>query len=472
MNTRSDVGLYGLAVMGRNLALNILGHGYSLAVYNDNSERAKELAAHGSSAYPGFSLADTPKDLVASLARPRRLFIMAEAGKCVDEAIDSLLPYLESGDILIDGGNSHYKDTERRGDMLAPKGLHFVGMGVSGDEDGAHKGLSLMPGCDEDVWIELRVLLDAIAAKTAEGVPCTSWMGRGGSGHFVKMVHNSLEYADIELISETYHLLRSFVRMSHDEMRTVFSEWNRGELSSYLIAITADILGVRDEDGEPLLEKVLDRAVQKGTGAWACQAALELGVPVGLLAEAVFARSLSSLKDERVGASAVLGGPKAGSTGERHSIVEDLRKALLAAKVVSYAEGFLLLRKASAEYGWNTDPGKVALAWREGCNIRSGLLDPIAEAFRKEDSLSALILDSHFKAILDQCLPSLRKVTVRAIEQGTPVPAFAAALSFYDGYRATWLPANLVQALRDRFGAHGYERIDRPRGESFHSDWK
>jgi 6-phosphogluconate dehydrogenase len=329
-----------------------------------------------------------------------------------------------------------------------------------------------MPGGDPEAWPLLRPLLEAIAARTKSGEPCAAWMGPGGAGHFVKMVHNAIEYADMELIAETYHLLRGYVRASHDEMRTVFAEWNKTELSSYLVAITADVLGVMDEDGEPLVEKVLDAAGQKGTGAWAAEAALELGSPAGLLAEAVFARDLSALKDERVGASAVLGGPKAAPTGERHAMIEDLRKALLAAKIVAYAQGFQLLRRASAERGWGLDLASVALVWREGCIIRSAFLERIAEAYRRESGLPNLVVDSYFKALLDQCMPSLRRVTARAVESGAPVPAFSAAVSFYDGYRSTWLPANLLQALRDRFGAHGYERVDRPRGESFHSEWK
>lgn len=472
MDENSDVGLYGLAVMGRNLALNILDRGYSLSVYNRSPDKCVDFMAAEGPSHSGLKTAASEAAFVASLSLPRRLILMVKAGPPVDEALDRLLELLEPGDIVLDGGNSYYKDTERREERCASRGVRFIGLGVSGGEEGARRGPSLMAGGDSEAWEAVKPLLESIAAVADDGRPCAAWLGRGGSGHFVKMVHNAIEYADMELISESYSILLSSLHMSHDEMRTVFSEWNKTELSSYLIGITADILGVRDEDGEPLVEKVLDSAAQKGTGAWASGAALELGVPAGLLAEAVFARDLSALKDERVSASAVLSGPKAASTGERLAMVEDLRRALLAAKVIAYAEGFQLLSAASARYDWKLDLPAVARVWRAGCIIRSGFLDRIAEAFRREASLTSLLLDSYFKSVLDQCLPSLRKVTVRAIEQGRPVPAFAAALSYYDGYRSTWLPANLVQAQRDRFGAHGYERVDRPRGESFHSDWK
>ena len=472
MDAHSDVGLYGLAVMGRNLALNILDHGYSLSVYNRSPGRSADFLATEGYSRVGLLAASSEAEFVQSLKRPRRIMLTIRSGAPVDETLDRLLPLLEEGDIVIDGGNSHFRDTERRVLRCSERDVRFIGLGVSGGGEGARKGPSFMPGGAESAWEAVRPFLEDIAAPGRDGRPCAAWMGKGGAGHFVKMVHNAIEYADMELIAEIYHLLKVSVKMSPDEMRTVFAEWNKTELSSYLIGITADVFGVRDEDGEALVDKVLDSADQKGSGAWAAQAALELGVPVGLLAEAVFARDLSALKDERVGASAVLSGPKSASTGERQAMVEDLRKALLAAKVVAYAEGFLLLRRASEVYKWGLDLSAVALVWREGCIIRSNFLDGIAEAFKRESSLSSLLLDSHFKAILDQSLPSLRKVTARAIEHGIPVPALSSALAFYDGYRSTWLPANLVQALRDRFGGHGYERVDRPRGENFHSEWK
>ncbi len=472
MEHASDVGLYGLAVMGRNLALNILDRGFRLCVYNRSPERAEEFLAEHGAAYPGLCRAASAEELVAALARPRRLILMVKAGEAVDEALLQLLPLLAPGDVVLDGGNSHHRDTERRAALAAPRGVHFVGLGVSGGEEGARNGPSLMPGGDPAAWPLVRPLLESIAAKTASGEPCVAWMGPGGAGHFVKMVHNAIEYADMELIAEAYQLLRSYVRASHDEMRTVFAEWNKTELASYLVGITADVFGVMDEDGEPLVEKVLDSAAQKGTGAWAAEAALELGSPAGLLAEAVFARDLSALKDERMGASAVLGGPKAAPTGERQAMIEDLRRALLAAKIIAYAQGFQLLRRASAEWRWGLDLASVALVWREGCIIRSAFLERIAEAYRREPGLPNLLVDAYFKALLDQCMPALRRVAARAIESGAPAPAFSAAVAFYDGYRSTWLPANLLQALRDRFGAHGYERVDRPRGESFHSEWK
>lgn len=467
MEKKSDVGLYGLAVIGSNLARNIVDHGYSLAAYS--REEAERLALSGG--LDGLRVCPSEEELVASLSRPRKLILEIKAA-AVDEVLGRLLPLLEPGDIIVDGGNSRYLDSARRAKLCAERGLRFVGMGLSGGAEGARRGPSLMPGGDPEAWAELKPFLESIAAVAADGAPCVSWMGEGGAGHFVKTVHNAIEYADMELIAESYHLLRSALKASPDEIRTIYADWNKTELSSYLIGITADVFGVREEDGEALVDKVLDVAEQKGMGAWAVEAALDLGVPSSILAEAVFARSLSTRKDERVTASAVLSGSSYAPTGERRSMIEELRKALLAAKILAYSEGFLLLRAASKEYRWSLDLASVALVWREGCIIRSPFLDRIAEAYRRDPSLPILVLDAHFKPILDQSLPSLRRVTARAVEAGLPVPAFSAALSFYDGYRSTWLPANLIQALRDRFGEHGYERIDRPRGERFHSEWR
>lgn len=470
MEQKRDVGIYGLAVIGSNLARNILDHGAALAAYSvDGPERA---ALAGSFDGERLAVCSSEEEFLAALSRPRKIILAIKAGEAVDEVMARLLPRLESGDILVDGGNSHYRDSERRERLCAERGIRFVGMGISGGAEGVRRGPSLMPGGDPAAWPELRPFLESIAASTPDGSRCVAWMGPGGSGHFVKMVHNAIEYADMELIAESYQLLRNSLKASPDEIRTIYADWNKTELSSYLIGITADVFGLIDEDGEALVDKVLDAAEQKGTGAWAMEAAVALGVPSSILSEAVFARVLSSLKDERVTASAMLAGSSYAPTGDRRAMIEELRRALLAAKVLAYTEGFMLLRAASREYGWSLDLSAIALIWRAGCIISSPFLADIAAAYRRDPSLAALFLDAHFKSLLDQTMPALRKVASRSIEAGLPAPAFSAALSFYDGYRSTWLPANLIQALRDRFGEHGYERIDRPRGERFHSDWK
>lgn len=470
MEQKRDVGLYGLAVIGSNLARNILDHGTSLAAYS--KDEAERLALSESCNCERLTVCSSEEELVASLSSPRKIILVIKAGEAVDEVLSRLIPLLESGDIVVDGGNSSYLDSGRRQALCCERGIRFVGMGISGGAEGARCGPSLMPGGDPGAWPELKPFLESIAAVTPDGKPCVAWMGPGGSGHFVKMVHNAIEYADMELIAESYQLLRNMLKASPDEIRTVYADWNKTELSSYLIGITADVFGLRDEDGEALVDKVLDAAEQKGTGVWAIEAALSLGVPSSILAEAVFARSLSSLKDERVTASAMLTGSSYAPTGDRRAMIEELRRALLAGKILAYAEGFMLLKAASKEFGWALDLTSIALVWRAGCIIRSPFLDDIAAAYRRDPSLSALFLDAHFKSLLDQSMPALRKVTARSIEAGVPVPAFSSALSLYDGYRSTWLPANLIQALRDRFGEHGYERIDRPRGERFHSDWR
>ena len=402
MEQKRDVGLYGLAVIGSNLARNILDHGTSLAAYSkDETER---LALSESCNCERLTVCSSEEELVASLSSPRKIILVIKAGEAVDEVLSRLILLLESGDVIVDGGNSSYLDYGRRQALCGERGIRFVGMGISGGAEGVRSGPSLMPGGDPAAWPELKPFLESIAATTPDGKPCVAWMGPGGSGHFVKMVHNAIEYADMELIAESYQLLRNMLKASPDEIRTVYADWNKTELSSYLIGITADVFGLRDEDGEALVDKVLDAAEQKGTGVWAIEAALSLGVPSSILAEAVFARSLSSLKDERVAASAMLTGSSYAPTGDRRAMIEELRRALLAGKILAYAEGFMLLKSASREYGWPLDLASIALVWRAGCIISSPFLDDIAAAYRRDPSLSALFLDAHFKSLLDQSM--------------------------------------------------------------------
>ena len=480
---KADVGLVGLAVMGQNLVLNMNDHGYAVAVHNRSPGPIHDfLAGSASSRRPepgkaGVLGAETVEDFVALLEKPRKIILLVKAGAAVDETIAKLLPFLEAGDLLIDGGNSFWVDTERRAGELAAKGLRFIGTGVSGGEEGARKGPSLMPGGDRSAWPLVQGLFEAIAAKTPEGESCCAWMGKGGAGHFVKMVHNGIEYGDMELIAETYQLMRELLRLDYPTMAKTFGDWNRGELESYLVEITAGILEVKDEGGAPLVEKILDAAGQKGTGKWTSQEALDSGIPLTLITEAVYARALSALVDERRAASTVLAGPDEKARRAlvapipEAELIEDLRRALLAAKIVSYAQGFMLLREASKERNWELDFGSIALTWRGGCIIRSAFLGRIKEAFDDRGDLPSLMVDGYFSKVLGECQASLRRVVALAAGAGLPVPAISAALAFYDGYRAARLPANLIQAQRDWFGAHTYERTDRPRGEFFHTDW-
>jgi len=465
-----DIGLIGLAVMGQNLALNMNDHGFKVAVFNRTVSRVDEFLAN-EAAGTGIVGAHSLEELVGLLKRPRRVMLMVKAGETVDRVIESLLPHLEPGDVIIDGGNSHFPDTDRRTRELAAKGILFIGTGISGGEEGARHGPSIMPGGNPAAWPLVKEIFQAIAAKVDDGTPCCDWVGENGAGHYVKMVHNGIEYGDMQLICEAYQLLRDGLGMSADELHQVFAEWNRGELDSYLIDITSRILAKKDEDGSPLVDKILDAAGQKGTGKWTSISALDLGIPVTLIAEAVFARALSALKDERVAASAVLSGPDAPVRPDRGSFVEDVRRALYASKIVSYAQGYMLLREAAREYGWKLNFGGIALLWRGGCIIRSRFLGKIKEAFDKNPDLPNLLLDDFFSSVVREYQPAWRRAVVRAIEQGIPTPAFSAALAFYDGYRSARLPANLLQAQRDFFGAHTYERVDRPRGEFFHTDW-
>ncbi len=478
---KAQIGLVGLAVMGQNLVLNMNDNGYSVAVYNRTSSKTEDFmkgAASGrDTIIPTYSL----EELAGALERPRRIMLMVKAGEVVDKFIDSILPFLEAGDIIIDGGNSHYPDSIRRTRELKEKGILFVGTGVSGGEEGARHGPSIMPGGNPEAWPHLKDIFQAIAAKTPEGEACADWVGSDGAGHYVKMVHNGIEYGDMQLISEAYHVMKYGLGMTNEEMHETFTQWNKTELDSYLIEITADILKTKDEEGNYVVDTVLDAAGQKGTGKWTGINALDAGIPVTLIVEAVFARSLSALKEERVAAAQILNGPGGPSKGdgggivgltqERTPFLEDLRKALLASKLVSYAQGFMLIRETSESYNWNINYGNVALLWREGCIIRSVFLGRIKEAYDRDPGLANLLLDRWFKGVIDDAQSSWRRVVAAAVQAGIPVPAFSTALAFYDGYRSERLPANLLQAQRDYFGAHTYEKVNDPRGEFHHFNW-
>jgi 6-phosphogluconate dehydrogenase len=466
----ADIGLIGLAVMGQNLVLNMNDHGYTVVVYNRTIAKVDEFLngpAQGTRVVGAHSL----EGLTAALKRPRKVMLMVKAGKAVDDFIDRLLPLLEAGDLIIDGGNSQFTDTGRRTKNLETKGILYIGTGISGGEEGARRGPSIMPGGNPQAWPLVRDLFRAIAAKTPDGSPCCDWVGEEGAGHYVKMIHNGIEYGDMQIIAEAYHLLRDGLRLPHDEMHRIFARWNAGDLQSYLIEITRDIMAFADADGKPLVEKIFDSAGQKGTGKWTGINSLDLGIPVTLISEAVYARCLSALKDERVAASTLLGGPRATFAGEQKTVVTDLRNAVLASKIVSYAQGFMLMREAAREYRWNLDFGKIALLWRAGCIIRSAFLEKIKDAFAGNHGLPNLLLDGYFRGVVKKCQGPWRRVVMEAVRLGIPVPAISAALSFYDGYRSARLPANLIQAQRDYFGAHTYERVDRPRGEFFHTQW-
>ncbi len=463
-----DIALIGLAVMGQNLVLNMNDNGFKVAVYNRTTSVMREFVDGPAkdTAIVGF---EELAALVASLKRPRRVMILVKAGPAVDAVIEQLIPLLEAGDIVIDGGNSHFPDTQRRYQYLKEKQLRFIGTGVSGGEEGARHGPSIMPGGDPEAWPHVKDIFQAISAK-ADGEPCCDWVGEGGAGHYVKMVHNGIEYGDMQLICEAYHILDEGVGLTNDQMHAIFSEWNNGELDSYLIEITRDILGYR-EDGEHLIDKILDAAGQKGTGKWTGISALDLGMPVTLIGEAVFARCLSAIKDERSRAAQRLSGPAGRFDGDVDDFVADVRKALYASKIISYAQGYMLLREASRDNGWNLNFGAIALMWRGGCIIRSVFLGRIKEAFDRNPELENLLLDDFFKQAIDDCQEGWRRVVAKAVQLGIPTPAFSTALAFYDGYRHERLPANLLQAQRDYFGAHTYERTDKPRGEYFHTNW-
>ncbi len=470
MNTLSDIGLIGLAVMGENLVLNMESKGFRVSVFNRTTQKVDNFLADRAK---GKNIVGTHsvEELVKSLARPRKIMIMVKAGPAVDDMINTLIPLLEKGDIIIDGGNTHFPDTNRRTALVESHGLLYIGTGVSGGEEGALLGPSIMPGGSKAAWPFVKPVFQAIAAKVEDGSPCCDWVGENGAGHFVKMVHNGIEYGDMQLICEVYQVMKDLLGMSAGEMHQVFREWNEGELDSYLIEITRDILAFRDEDGEPLVDKILDTAGQKGTGKWTAVSALDLGIPLTLIGEAVFSRFLSAVKEERVKASGILSGPAPAFLENREEFINDIKDALYASKIVSYAQGYSLMKAAALEYKWDLNYGGIALMWRGGCIIRSAFLGKIKEAFDSDPLLTNLLLDPFFKTKMEKSQKGWRKVVSAAVSNGIPVPAISSALGYFDAYRCERLPANLLQAQRDYFGAHTYERIDRPRGEFFHTNW-
>jgi 6-phosphogluconate dehydrogenase len=470
MKTLSDIGLIGLAVMGENLILNMASKGFTVTAYNRSTDKVENFIngrAQGLSIRGAYSV----EELVQSLERPRKVMIMVKSGAPVDATIEQLVPFLDKGDIIIDGGNTHFPDTIRREKHLADLGIHFVGAGVSGGEEGALIGPSIMPGGSQEAWLAVKPIFQAISAKVDDGSPCCDYVGQNGAGHFVKMVHNGIEYGDMQLLCEAYQIMKEVLGLSADEMHEVFKQWNTTELDSYLVEITRDILAFKDEDGGPLVEKILDTAGQKGTGKWTGVIALDLGVPLTLIAESVFARCISALKEERVAASKVLTGPAKTFTGDKTAFIEDLRQAVLASKIVSYAQGYTLMREAAKEYNWDLNYGGIALMWRGGCIIRSAFLGKIKEAYDKNPELNNLLLDDYFTNTVVNAQEGWRRVAMNAIGNGVPAPCLTAALNYFDGYRTERLPANLLQAQRDYFGAHTYERTDKPRGEFFHTNW-
>jgi 6-phosphogluconate dehydrogenase len=468
---RADIGLIGLAVMGENLVLNMESHGFTVAVFNRTLARVDDFLA-GRARGKRIIGCHSVKELVAVLKRPRKVMMMVKAGPAVDQVIEEVAPLLEPGDILIDGGNTHFPDTTRRARALKARGLLYIGTGVSGGEEGALRGPSIMPGGDPAAWPHVKPIFQAIAARAPDGSPCCDWVGAEGAGHYVKMVHNGIEYGDIQLICEAYHLLAGLGGLDADALRDVFERWNRGRLDSYLIEITRDIFAYRDpETNKPLVDLILDTAGQKGTGKWTVISALDLGIPLTLIGEAVFARSLSAQKDERVAAAGVLRGPQVRPTGERDSLIRDVENALYASKIISYAQGFAQMNAMARESGWTINNGAVALMWRGGCIIRSVFLGKIKDAFDRAPGLTNLVLDGFFGGEVGQAQQGWRRAVGAAVAHGIPVPAMSAALAYYDGYRSARLPANLLQAQRDYFGAHTYERVDRPRGQFFHTNW-
>jgi 6-phosphogluconate dehydrogenase len=467
---QSDIGLIGLAVMGENLALNIANHNFSISVFNRTLSKVDNFVTGRAQGKPVLG-AHSLEEFVGSLKKPRKIILLVKAGPPVDEFIEHLLPLLEKGDVIIDGGNSHFPDTIRRTQYVESKGLLYVGSGVSGGEEGALKGPSLMPGGSPAAWPHIKPIFQAICAKTPEGEPCCDWIGENGAGHFVKMVHNGIEYGDIQLICEVYDLMKRGLGMTNAEMHDVFAEWNKGELDSYLIEITRDILGYKDEEGKEVVDIILDAAGQKGTGKWTVVAALDDGMPLTLIGEAVFSRCLSALKEERVAASQEIKGKVSTFKGDKQKLLKDLRAALYASKIVSYAQGYQLMRAAAKTYNWNLNYGGIALVWRGGCIIRSVFLGEIKKAFKRNPQLANLLLDKFFKKAVSSRQTGWRRVIVQSAKLGIPAPCLSTALAYFDGYRSERLPANLLQAQRDYFGAHTYERVDQPRGQFFHTNW-
>jgi 6-phosphogluconate dehydrogenase len=472
MEQQADIALIGLAVMGQNLILNMNDHGFTVVAYNRTLEKVDHFLANEAKGTKVLGAHSIP-EMVAQLKKPRRVMLMVKAGKPVDEFIEHLLPHLEPGDIIIDGGNSLFEDTIRRAKYVESKGLLYIGTGVSGGEEGARRGPSIMPGGSPAAWPHVKPIFQAISAKVEDGTPCCDWVGEGGAGHYVKMTHNGIEYGDMQLICEAYNLMKTGLGMTPDQMHEVFVEWNKGELNSYLIEISRDILAFKDTDGQPLVDKILDTAGQKGTGKWTVVSSQDLGIPITLIAEAVYARCVSAMKEERVAAAKKLKGPKPTIKGDQKKFIEAIRQALYASKIVSYAQGYMLMRAAAKpeQYNWNLNYGGIALMWRGGCIIRSVFLGKIKEAFDKNPKLSNLLLDPFFRKAIKDCQRSWRNVVAMAAKKGIPVPAFSTALAFYDAYRCERLPANLLQAQRDYFGAHTYERVDQPRGQFFHTNW-
>ena len=467
---KCDLGLIGLAVMGQNLVLNMNDHGFKVAVYNRTVSKVDDFL-NGEAKGTEIVGAHSIEEFVGLLEHPRRVMLLVKAGDPVDDFIELLLPHLENGDIIIDGGNSNYHDTIRRTAYVESKGLLYIGTGVSGGEEGARFGPSIMPGGSNKAWPYVKDIFQAVAAKVDDGVPCCDWVGENGAGHFVKMTHNGIEYGDMQLICEAYDLMKNVAGLSNNDMHDVFAQWNEGKLDSYLIEITRDILGFTDENGDHTIDYILDTAGQKGTGKWTAVSALDMGIPLTLINEAVLSRFLSALKNERVKAASVLSGPDYNFCDDKNAFIQDIHDALYASKIISYTQGYMLMQAAAAEYKWDLNYGGIALMWRGGCIIRSAFLGKIKQAFDKNPDLENLLLDDYFRAAVENAQSGWRRVIAKAVEAGLPVPAMSSALAFFDGYRRERLPANLLQAQRDYFGAHTYERLDRPRGEFFHTNW-
>jgi 6-phosphogluconate dehydrogenase len=469
-NGNADIAVIGMAVMGQNLILNMNDHGYKVVAFNRTVSKVDDFI-NGPAKDTQVEAAHSMEEMVAKLKTPRQVMLMVKAGSAVDEMIDNLLEYLEPGDIIIDGGNTLFTDTNRRTKYVESKGLHYIGTGVSGGEDGARHGPSIMPGGSTEAWPHVKGILQSIAATGTDDLPCCGWVGEDGAGHYVKMVHNGIEYGDMQLISETYQMMRDLLGMNNDEISETFKQWNQGPLDSYLIQITSEVLAYKDTDGQPLIDKILDSAGQKGTGKWTVMNAAELGQPASVISEALFARFTSSFKEERVKASKVLSGPDKVEVNDRESLLDDISKALYASKIISYTQGYMLMRTAAKEYGWNLNYGGVAQMWTGGCIIRSRFLSDIKSAYDSNPDLTNLLLDPFFTKAIEDNQAAWRRVLSIGLEAGIPLPGFAAALTFFDSYRTDRLPANLIQAQRDYFGAHTYELLDKPRGEFFHTNW-